>query len=200
MKQDEIMIVQNLAHSVFPGQEFWMMMHSFSLVLYHGNRIVNDIRLHANANYNVRCAAAEKSKFIWKDQKTVAVGITPSLLQTILMGSGMFEKRFLHSPDSYWAFRRVCVWVERPEIWGLLAPFIMLSPKHEEVQDVFRKRRRGRKCDWDALHTLPGAGLHCWLHTDLYLMLKVRNMGWLTCFSILYSLVGSESRVSSYWE
>lgn len=26
------------------------------------------------------------------------------------------------------------------------------------------------------------------LHTDLYLMLKVRNMGWLTCFSILYSL------------
>ena len=69
-----------------------MMMHSFSLVLYHDNRIVNDIRLHANANYNVRCAAAEKSKFIWKDQKTVAVGITPSLLQTILMGSGMFEK------------------------------------------------------------------------------------------------------------
>ena len=100
----------------------------------------------------------------------------------------MFEKRFLHSPDSYWAFRRVGVWVERPEIWGLLAPFIMLSPKHEEVQDVFRKRRRGRKCDWDALHTLPAAGLHCWLHTDLYLMLKVRNMGWLTCFSILYSL------------
>ena len=62
----------------------------------------------------------------------------------------MFEKRFLHSPDSYWAFRRVGVWVERPEIWGLLAPFIMLSPKHEEVQDVFRKRRRGRKCDWGA--------------------------------------------------
>ena len=53
-----------------------------------------------------------------------------------------------------------CVWVERPEIWGLLAPFIMLSPKHEEVQDVFRKRRRGRKCDWDALHTLPATGLH----------------------------------------
>ena len=71
----------------------------------------------------------------------------------------------------------------------------MLSPKHEEVQDVFRKRRRGRKCDWDALHTLPAAGLHCWLHTDLYLMLKVRNMGWLTCFSISYSLVGSESRL-----
>ena len=32
------------------------------------------------------------------------------------------------------------------------------------------------------------------LHTDLYIMLKVRNMGWLTCFSILYTMAPIEAK------